>query len=195
MFRNTIVGAALFACQISAAGAQQEQQPDSYIADIWQVYVTRCGLALEDPQGFLNSLPPTNTRGGPNSVLTRDEILLVSSTSHDGFTVDVDIITQSDGLNLSCHVFPSTSRFSDLEQYSAVEIEDALAQFLVAQGLQRPSGGELKNAYTGPQDGDELEYHYAMEVVLSGKSLLTRFEMTEGDLAVYFAGVVVKVNN
>ncbi len=40
-------------------------------------------------------------------------------------------------------------------------------------------------------DGDQLEYHYSIAVVMSEKTVLTRFEMTEGDLAVYFAGITV----
>lgn len=82
-----------------------------------------------------------------------------------------------------------------MEGHSALEIENALVQFMTSQGLPRPSGGELKNAFTGPQDGDEFEYQYAIKVNLSGRMVLTRFEMTEGDLAVYFAGVVANTNN
>jgi len=191
LFHYLSCAALLLVSQTSAAFSQQEQQPRSYIADIWQVYLTRCGLALTNPQKFLDTLPPTNTRGGPNSATTADRSLLVSSTSTDGFTVDVDIIAVSDGLNISCHVFPSMDRFVELENSSNEEIEAELEKFLVAQGLNSPSGGELKNAFSGPQDGDELEYNYVIEHDSLGRAVLTRFEMTEGDIGVYFAGVLV----
>lgn len=193
LFRNIMGAALFFGCQLTAGDAQQQPDtyPDTYVADLWQVYVTRCGLALENPQNFLNSLPPTNTRGGPNAVLTNDQILLVSSTSQNGFTVDADIIAQSGGLNISCHVFPSTNRIFELENFAAVTIENALRQFLVSQGLREPSGGEIKTAFTGPQEGDEISYEYVVETVLSGRPALTRLEMAEGYLAVYFAGLFV----
>ena len=196
MFRFAIppvVALGIVGCQ-SAVFAQEQEQPLRYISDLWQVYVSRCGLTIEDTQSFLETLPPTNSRGGPNAVMTADQALLVSSTPYNGFVVDADIFGVAEGLNVSCHVFPSESRFLELAEYSAADIELALVQFLNAQGLGRPSGGVIRNAFTGPQDGEELEYHYSIGILISGNSVLTRFEMTEGDLGVYFEGIFVPSN-
>lgn len=195
MFRQTLKAALLSIYLTSGASAQQNPQPEAYIADLWQVYVSRCGLALEDQQSFLNSLPPTNTGGGPNAVTTADRVILVSSTSQNGFTVDADMIAQSSGLYISCHVWPS-SRMFELENFSASEIENTLQQFLISQGLQQPSGGKLKDAFTGPQDGDEVEYNYAFELTMAGETVLTRFDMGEGGfLDIRFDGVHVVASN
>lgn len=195
LFRQTLKAALLSIYLTSGASAQQNPQPEAYIADLWQVYVSRCGLALEDQQSFLNSLPPTNTGGGPNAVTTADRVILVSSTSQNGFTVDADMIAQSSGLYISCHVWPS-SRMFELENFSASEIENTLQQFLISQGLQQPSGGKLKDAFTGPQDGDEVEYNYAFELTMAGETVLTRFDMGEGGfLDIRFDGVHVVASN
>jgi hypothetical protein len=191
LLRNSLVTTLFIVCQTCSAYAEQEQQPEAYITDLWQVYVSRCALALENAPAFINTLPSTNTGGGPSSVMTDDQVVLVSSTSVNGFTVDADIISISDGLNISCHVFPSLNRMFDLEDFSAADIETALRNFLISQGFENLSGGEIKNAFSGPQEGDELEYNYVIKLVISGRSVLTRFEMTEGDLGVYFAGINV----
>ncbi len=191
--RCLLCSAILAVGQASIAFSQQEQQSEaySYVSDMWQVYVDRCGLALEDQQEFLDTLPATNTQGGPSSVTTANQMVMVSSTATDGFTVDVEVITVSDGVHIGCHVFPSIGRFFELENSSAVEIETDLEEFLVAQGLNAPVGGELKNAYSDPQDGDVLEYIYYVENDALGKTALTIFDMTEEYLDVRFARIFV----
>lgn len=170
-------------------------QPASLIAALWGVYQSRCGLALSNPQEFLNTLPPTNTRGGPNAVATADQTLLVSSTLHDGFVVDVEMLAQTNGLAISCSVAPAEQRAAALESYTAPEIEHALRAFFAAQNLQPLSGGALLNAYTGPQDGNAIDYEFATEVVLAGRTIPTRLHMGEAHVDMYFLGMLVAPAN
>ncbi|MCV6591492.1 MAG: hypothetical protein OIF48_00960 [Silicimonas sp.] len=181
----------LVACLPAVAVAQGAKDPRSYITDLWQVYQSRCGLALENPQRFLETLPATNARGGPNAVMTPDQTLLISSTAHNSFVVDVEFIAVPGGMNLSCHVNPSESRYAELYGVAAAEIEQALKHFATVQGLGQLSGGEIGNAFTGPQDGEIIEYHYPIAIAMSGISVLTRFEFMDETLAVFFEGVTV----